>query len=95
MTVGPRLLQRSDYHWVSEAVHPIMAQNWPWESQVAVKKSLMETFCVLFEVMISEVGSVTVAKNQTGRSSVLLHISSKNWLVDDENQPRHACLRSF
>ena len=35
---GQICIRRSDYHWVNEAVPSRMAQSWPWDSQIAVKK---------------------------------------------------------
>ena len=31
--------ERSDEHWVSEAVPSRIAQSWPWDSQIAGKKN--------------------------------------------------------
>ena len=38
MTFGANMKSACDYHWVSEATFSIMAQSWPWGSQIAVKK---------------------------------------------------------
>ena len=38
VTFGLKYLKSIDEHWVGEAVSLKMAQSWPWDSQIAVKK---------------------------------------------------------
>ena len=43
------IVQTHDENWVSESVLSKMAQSWPWDSQIAVKRNcLSSTFNVMF-----------------------------------------------